>query len=100
MGDPRREAAAKRADQITTLFQRGLTDAEIAAEIGTDRCKVRAYRSRLGLRVQPAEVTRRKSEAAKRGHAEFRGCVEPDRPLRAPDVSHLYQGRRYDRVGA
>ena len=97
MVSERQRAAAERAARVKALFEQGLNDDEIAAKIGTDRCAVRATRSRLGLLLPPEEVTRRKSEAAKRGHAEFRGSVVPDGPLRAPDVSHLYQGRRYDR---
>jgi hypothetical protein len=92
----RRLASAERAARIASLFQQGLTDDQIAAEIGTDRDTVRATRSRLGLRLSAAERTRLKSNAPKKECVEFSGHVKTDGPLQAPDVSHIYQGRRYD----
>lgn len=101
MGDPRREAAAERAAQIKALFDQGLDDAHIAAEIGTNKDTVRATRSRLKLALPADEVLRRRQQAARSAGETLRsGAFPSDRVRPAPDVSHLYRGRRYDRVGA
>ena len=98
MGDPRREAAAERAAQIRVLFDQGMTDAEIAAQIGTDRDTVRATRVRQGWLLPPDEVKRRRQAAVLATAATLKGRTGPGdgRVRPAPDVSHIYRGRRYD----
>ena len=93
----RRSAAADRAARIKELFDQGLDDAAIAAAVGTDRDTVRATRSRMGWLLDPAEVKRRRQEAAKAtSETLMAGSISGDYVKPAPDVSHLYRGRRYD----
>lgn len=91
MTSPRSAAAADRAARICQMFKDGLDDAEIAKALGTCKDTVRSTRSRLGLQLTPEQVRARKVANRKASSA-------PDdrRTAPAPDVSHLYAGRRYD----
>ena len=95
----RGRASAERAARVRAMFEQGLNDAEIAAALGTDKDTIRTTRSRLKLAMPADEVLRRRQQAARSAGETLRsGAFPSDRVRPAPDVSHLYRGRRYDRV--